>query len=207
MAAQSPIGGGGVKPLSDAIWRAFGMRDVFGQIQRGKRLKTADHVSGSMPYISSSAMNNGVDNFIANDDGVRIFSNCLTIANSGSVGSCFYHSYKFVASDHVTQLKKSGLSAFQYLFLSVMCLKLSCKYNFNREISDKRIGREKVFLPATPDGKPDFEYMDAYGHKIERERIDRYFAYRLTQQVTASHQPCVAVTMEGKHRRRRAGVR
>ena len=133
---------------------------------------------GEMPYVSSSAMNNGVDAFVGNTFGVRIFGDCLTLANSGSVGSCFYHAYRFVASDHVTHLKSKGLSPFQYLFLSVMCSKLSSKYNFNREISDSRIAREKILLPATSEGEPDFLYMDSYGREIVRKRMDRYLIYR-----------------------------
>lgn len=33
-------------------------------------------------------------------------------------------------------------------------------------------------LPSTPDGKPDFEYMEAYGREIIRERLNRYRIYR-----------------------------
>lgn len=123
-------------------------------------------------------MNNGVDDFIGNETRVRIFRDCLTLANSGSVGSCFYHAYAFVGSDHVTHLKCEGLSPFQYLFVSVMCSKLSDKYNFNREINDKRISRETIMLPATSQGKPNFAYMEAYGRKIVREHIMKYLAYR-----------------------------
>ena len=86
--------------LNKKIWRPFLIGDIFNVIQRGKRLKTADHIAGNMPYVSSSAQNNGVDNFIGNSDGVRTFNDCLTIANSGSVGKSSYHSYEFVASDH-----------------------------------------------------------------------------------------------------------
>ena len=154
------------------------MTEIFSQIHRGKRLKTMDHESGTTPYVSSSALNNGVDAFIGNKDKVRIFEDCLTIANSGSVGACFYHAYKFVASDHVTHLKNTGFTAYQYLFLSVMCSKLSNKYNFNREINDRRISREMILLPTTSDGKPDFAYMDAYGRKIVRDRIESYLNYR-----------------------------
>ena len=166
-----------LKPLSEANWKAFLLREVFPEIERGKRLKTADHTPGEMPYVSSSAMSNGVDGFIGNETRVRIFRDCLTLANSGSVGSCFYHAYAFVASDHVTHLKRAVLSPFQYLFISVMCSKLSDKYNFNREINDKRIARETIMLPSTSQGKPDFAYMEAYGRKIVRERLAKYLAY------------------------------
>lgn len=147
------------------------------EIERGKRLKSADHTLGEMPYVSSSAMNNGVDAFVGNTFGVRIFGDCLTLANSGSVGSCFYHAYRFVASDHVTHLKRKGLSPFQYLFLSVMCAKLSSKYNFNREINDSRIAREKILLPTTSRGEPDFAYMDTYGRQMMRKRIGLYLSH------------------------------
>lgn len=52
--------------LHDREWKGFYLRDIFPDIQRGKRLKTADHIQGSIPYVSSSAINNGVDAFIGN---------------------------------------------------------------------------------------------------------------------------------------------
>ena len=77
----------------------------FNTIQRGKRLTKSNQIKGLTPYISSSGINNGLDNFISNSEKIRVFDNCLTIANSGSVGSTFYHTYRFIASDHVTHLK------------------------------------------------------------------------------------------------------
>lgn len=98
--------------LHDREWKEFDLRDVFPYIQRGKRLKSADHIDGNTPYVSSSAMNNGVDNFVSNEHGVRKFSDCLTLANSGSVGKTFYRSYEFVASDHVTALQSHRLNKY-----------------------------------------------------------------------------------------------
>ena len=96
--------------LHDREWNEFYLRDIFPDIQRGKRLKNADHIQGKTPYVSSSAINNGVDAFIGNDDKVRKYKECLTLANSGSVGKTFYHSYEFIASDHVTSLKSDRLN-------------------------------------------------------------------------------------------------
>ena len=102
-----------------------GFTDVFTEIQRGKRLKKADHTEGSIPYVSSTALNNGVDGFIGNEGSVRKFEDCITIANSGSVGSAFFHQYEFVASDHVTQLKRKGLDKYAYLFMVPIINRLS----------------------------------------------------------------------------------
>lgn len=126
-----------VELLEEKQWKEFYLTEVFNDIQRGKRLTKHNQRAGDIPYVSSTAMNNGVDNFISNTEKVRQFSNCLSIANSGSVGSSFYHPYKFVASDHITHLKNEDMNMFVYLFLATMINRLKEKYNFNREINDK----------------------------------------------------------------------
>ncbi len=164
-----------IDSLSDKSWKEFFLTELFPSIQRGKRLKKADQVSGDTPYISSTAMNNGIDNYISNSNSVRLFEDCLTIANSGSVGATFYHEYEFVASDHVTHLKNDSYNKYIYLFMSGLTNRLSEKYNFNREINDPRISREKIVLPINDDEKPDYEYMEKY---IKNVMIIKYKKYK-----------------------------
>ncbi|MBQ9619880.1 MAG: restriction endonuclease subunit S, partial [Neisseriaceae bacterium] len=76
--------------LNDREWGEFFITDIFPKIQRGKRLIRENQISGIIPYVSSSALNNGVDNFIqVNHSSMRQFENCISLANSGSVGSAF----------------------------------------------------------------------------------------------------------------------
>lgn len=150
-------------------WKAFYFTEVFTEIKRGKRLKKADHKVGNTPYVSSTSFNNGVDGFIGNDSSVRRFEDCLTLANSGSVGSTFYHRYEFIASDHVTQLKREGLDKYAYLFMIPLINRLSEKYSFNREINDERIKREKLLLPVTDAGNIDFQFMSSFMKQIETD--------------------------------------
>ena len=159
---------GGGKSLH-SNWKAFYFTEVFTEIQRGKRLKKADHQVGNTPYVSSTSFNNGVDGFIGNDSSVRRFEDCLTLANSGSVGSAFYHRYEFIASDHVTQLKREGLDKYAYLFMIPLINRLSEKYSFNREINDERIKREKLLLPVTDSGDIDFQFMSSFMKQIETD--------------------------------------
>ncbi|MCQ2262275.1 MAG: restriction endonuclease subunit S [Bacteroidales bacterium] len=165
---------GDVGNLEDKEWKAFALKNIFDEIQRGKRLKTDDHVVGSMPYVSSSSIDNGVDNFIGNEDDVRIFEDCITLANSGSVGTAFYQPFKFVASDHVTKLKQASFSKHVYLFIANQVSKLGEKYSFNREINDKRLGREYIMLPINSDGEPDYVFMESYMKRKEMEMLKRY---------------------------------
>ena len=160
--------------LKNKTWKEFFLSDLFTDILRGKRLKKADHKKGTTPYVSSTLFSNGVDGFIGNNEKVRIFNNCLSLANSGSVGSTFFHPYKFVASDHVTKLENEKFNKYIYLFISNIISRLGEKYGFNREINDYRISREKIMLPVTKSCKPDYNFMEQYMKKKEQEKIEAY---------------------------------
>ena len=163
--------------LHDREWKEFFLRDIFPDIQRGKRLKTADHIDGNIPYVSSSAVNNGVDAFIGNAGKVRRFKDCVTLANSGSVGKAFFHPYGFIASDHVTALQSPSLNKYSYIFIATMVERLQVKYSFNREINDIRINKEKVLLPVDEQGKPDYDFMERYIREREQRIIQDYIEF------------------------------
>lgn len=164
------------KVTENRDWKEFFVAEIFKNIERGKRLTKANQQHGNIPYVSSTAQNNGIDNFISNACNVRKYENCLSLANSGSVGACFYEPFEFIASDHVTALK-GEYSKYTYLFIACMLNRLSGKYNFNREINDKRIKREKIYLPITLDGNPDYKYMEDYMKYLEQKKTLQYLDY------------------------------
>lgn len=163
--------------LEGVEWKEFNFSKIFRKIQRGKRLKKDDHIEGDVPYISSTSLNNGLDQFIGNEDKVRKFKNNITLANSGSVGSCFYHEYEYIASDHVTSLTLNKTDKYVYLFMATIIKRLEEKYSFNREINDKRIRNEKFILPVDKNGNPHWEYMSQFMRKLEKEKIQKLLTY------------------------------
>lgn len=165
--------------LQQKEWAEYFLKDIFQEIQRGRRLKKDDHRQGNKPYVSSTSLSNGVDDFIGNEGSVRIFEHCLTVANSGSVGSTFFHPYKFIASDHVTSLKNINYNKYIYRFIAGIIERLGVKYSFNREINDARIKKEKILLPVNAKGKPDYKFMEDYMRQQEREKLDKYREYAL----------------------------
>lgn len=148
--------------LTDRKWKDFAVPEVFQSIQRGKRLKNADHIPGAVPYVSSTANNNGVDDYIEASEGTRVFRNCISLANSGSVGTAFYEPFAFVASDHVTSLQCEEANEYVYLFLTAVLEQQGSNFNFNREINDLRIKKMRIMLPVTDEGKPDYQFMEDY---------------------------------------------
>lgn len=170
-----------MKKLNEKEWGHVLISGVFPKIKRGKRLKKADHVSGYTPYVSSTAMNNGVDGYIEPTKGARVFNHCISLANSGSVGSAFYEPFHFVASDHVTSLKNDELSDLQYLFLTTLIKKQSSNFNFNREINDSRISKMQIMVPINEDSEPDYNYMSQYAEEKQLELLSRFKSFALKQ--------------------------
>jgi len=146
-------------------WQEFCFEEVFA-ISRGKRLVKLEQVNGDIAYISSSKKNNGIDNYILPPDFMKVYKNALTLNNSGSVGYCFYHPYKFVVSDHCTVIqikdKKIKLNNYISLFLKPIIESMKNKYNFAREINNERLKKEIILLPVKNDKIPDWEFMESY---------------------------------------------
>lgn len=165
-------------------WKHFRMPEIFGLIQRGKRLKNADHVLGIVPYVSSTANNNGVDDYIEATPGTRAFGDCISLANSGSVGTAFYEPFEYVASDHVTALKTEGMSKYVYLFLIATIEKQGSNFNFNREINDARIKNMQIMLPVDDAGEPDYAYMEQYSKNMMLRKYKQYLEFINRQNVT-----------------------
>lgn len=129
---------------------------------RGSKDSYTQHeiISGDHLYVTTSNKNNGVASTsnIFTEDG-----NVITI-DSATDGKAFYQEHKFVGSDHVEILEPKNflLNKYNALFIiSVLNLQLF-KYGFGRKRSQKRIIKEKIFLPVTNDKKPDFKLMENY---------------------------------------------
>ena len=124
-------------------------------------------ISGDVPYISSTKNNiYGIDFKIFPPKYMKLYQNCLTLNNSGSVGCCFYQNEVFVSSDHCTNIwikdKNIKLNKFIGLFLKPIFEFMRYKYSFGREISDQRLKKEFIKLPINKTGEPDFQFMEDY---------------------------------------------
>ncbi|BCZ18794.1 hypothetical protein NHP190012_04360 [Helicobacter sp. NHP19-012] len=120
-------------------------------------------------------MNNGVDGYVAPPDYMKIYQNKITIANSGSVGSCFYHPYPFVTSDHcmVVWLKDRELNRHLALFCTTILRHgVQHKYGFNREINKERLLEERFKLPVMGGGIA-YDVMENFIRALEKQQIER----------------------------------
>ena len=172
-----------IEKLSEKKWKEFFVSEIFDTPKRGKRIISQNYVDGNTPVVSSAGGNNGVIAFAGNDEKVRFYQDCLSVANGGvSAGYAFYHPYKFIATDHVTHFKGTKLNKFHYLFLgTVIRNQMHEKYDFSREMTDPRLKREKLLLPVTNNGVPDFDYMEQYSKNIMINKYNLYLQYKSKQ--------------------------
>lgn len=160
-------------------WKPFYMSQIFNKPLRGKRIVSENHIAGNIPLVSSMGSDNGVTNFVGNTECVRRFHDCLTIANGGSyAGKCYYQPFEFIGSDHVTQCNRLHTNIYQYLFLSqIVSQSLIGKYGFSHEIKDAALPRERIMLPVTRNGDPDFNLMETLGKAMIAKKYMQYMAY------------------------------
>jgi len=153
-----------MKKLDVDNWRYFSYdtkKDGIFNIKKGKRLTKNDQISGNIPYVSSSSLNNGIDNYIDNE---YTEQNCITFACYGSIGEIFYQNEKIWVSDNanVFYLRNKSLNPFIALFL-VTILRLE-KYRFSYGMTAKkeRLQNFKIKLPVDKNNKPDWQFMEDY---------------------------------------------
>ena len=148
------------KSLNTQNWKIFKYNDIF-KIIKGKRLTKKDQSDGNFPYVSSSSLNNGIDNIIGNG---YTDENCLSFACYGSIGEVFYQDEKVWVSDNANVFYLTGkeLNPFLAMFLTTL-LKLE-QFRFSYGMTGKKERLEGLFikLPVDKNGKPDWKFMENY---------------------------------------------
>lgn len=155
-----------IKPLVDKKiqlenneWEYFIWDDIF-KIKKGKRLTISDQNEGNIPYISSSSLNNGVDNYISNG---YTDENCLSFACYGSIGYVFYQPYKAWVSDNcnVIYLKNKNLNKYIAMFLKTILELERYRFSYGMTAKSYRLKYFRIKLP-TKNNQPDWVFMENY---------------------------------------------
>lgn len=143
-------------------WKWFRFDEIFNiSTYRGETLINLE--KGTIPYVSSTESNNGVSSYINNIDVVS--KNKITVARNGSVCSAFYQPVDFYPSPddiRIFDLKEHTLSPGIALFLCTLIEKEKYRYTYGRKFGTGRMKESLIKLPVTPDGSPDWQYMEDF---------------------------------------------
>ena len=115
-------------------------------------------------YLGATNRNNAVLNFVRPVKDLIQRGNCIAFIRNGegSVGYSVYKREDFIATSDITCGYADFLNEYVGWFITTVADQVRGKYNFNYKRSDTRLKREKILLPVTDDGAPDFEYMEAF---------------------------------------------
>jgi len=145
--------------LNDREWKYFMLKELF-DMQRGAEI-IYNCKSGSIKLISSSDSNNGLNTYIS--EGKKLFNcNSITVANDGSIGSCFYQKENFYAIPSITVLTSPYINQYNALFITTLISNEKYKFNYGRKWGFNRMKNSKIKLPINNHNKPDWDFMEYY---------------------------------------------
>ena len=166
-----------IPALDEKEWREFSLDDIF-TVSAGKRLETRNKVPGTRPFIGATDNNNGVTGFVGNDNSSRD-GNVLGVNYNGAPCIAFYHPYECIFTDDVKRLHLRHYSdnKFVLLFFVSVFAKQRSKYSYGYKFKEQRMLRQKLMLPITDSGEPDYEYMEQYAKNMMLRKYRQYLAY------------------------------
>lgn len=138
-------------------WSSFNLKDLFGQSTRGKRLKGADRISGTLPFVTAGEADEGISAYISND--VEVFEKNTTTIDM--FGSAKYRNYKYGADDHIAVVHTEKLPKYASIFVTTAIHKSSHngQFNYGKNFYAKDADELFIQLPVK-NGTPDFETME-----------------------------------------------
>jgi hypothetical protein len=151
---------------------------LFGKSTRGKRLKSADRISGTLPFVTAGEKDEGISAFIGNN--VTIFpENTITI---DMFGSAKYRNYKYGCDDHIAVIHTENLPKSVVIFITSAIHKKTYtgEFHYGRNFYAKDADTIDILLPINK-GKIDFEFMENFIAELEAERIAELEAERIAE--------------------------
>lgn len=137
-------------------WKKFNLKELYGKATRGKRLKGADRVPGTLPFVTAGEASTGISAYIGNK--VEVFSpNTTTI---DMFGSAKYRNYKYGADDHVAVVHTEKVPMKSAIFLTAAIHKAAHtgKFDYGHNFYAKDADDLDVALPVK-DNMPDYTAM------------------------------------------------
>ena len=166
--------------LEDREWKTFYIGDLFA-VKRPSARNKDDYQEGAVPFVASGSVNNGVMKCCKPfEDETLDAANCITV--SPVDGSSFYQPYPFLgrggAGSSVLMLYRDGVNLYTGQFIARMIANTCTgKYTYGHMGNKDSIKRERIMLPVTEDGEPDFQFMEDYVRELMAKKRKQYLAF------------------------------
>ena len=146
-------------------WGEFKVGDYFTQ-ERGKEKAPKQNKDGDCSLIQETNSNNGFDRLV--QPTVIFKGNAITISINYA-SNVFYQKDDFCASVNIAIIRNDNLNLYNGYFIASVLSSAHRKFDYQNKISKELIDDEIIKLPATPDGQPDWDYMESYMKAVMEE--------------------------------------
>ena len=150
----------------------FRLSDIF----EIKNLKSIDKNKlkqeiGNIPYVSQTKLNNGILSYVCDHGITKLnFGNCISIGTDTQVVR--YQEINFYSSEKIIGIRNNYLNKYiGYFIFPILEQILQKKFSYGHKASMQRISEIEIKLPSTPDGNPDWEFMEYYIREQYREVV------------------------------------
>lgn len=156
-----------VLSVSSVILKKFKLGDLFISSTGDVDLQKKDLNGKGEFLVNSGIENKGIKG--KTDRQARIFPpNTITV---DFFGNAYYRDfkYKMATHNHVFSLEGSVIkNKYIGLYLEACMSKFSLFFSFNDMATWTKLKKMEISLPVTPNGKPDFDYMEKYIRATEK---------------------------------------
>lgn len=127
--------------------------------------------AGTIPYVTRTSLNNGVLKFVCSQ-GIEKLNPGNVITIGVDTQTVFYQKQAFYCGNKVLSLSSENVDQYIGVFIAgILDQIVKKKYSYGYGATLTRIKNLEIKLPSTPDGNPDWEFMESYIREQYREVI------------------------------------
>ncbi|WP_167619989.1 restriction endonuclease subunit S [Helicobacter bilis] len=160
-------------------WREFVVGEIF-EVKATKNGIDKNKLSGKkgkIPYITRTENQNGVDDFIAEQENyLKNERNVIIIGLDTQ--TAFYHNSEFYTGQNIQILKNANLNQYNALFMIQALRNLMTKFNWGGNGATlTRLKRGKILLPIDSKGNPNYAFMESFMKNLEQKHLRKTIKY------------------------------
>lgn len=145
-------------------WKEYRMSDLGFTVCHGSRITKAERGEGDTVFLTAGFENCGVVGTIGNEN-IDVWEKPITVDMFGNV---FYHDETCAGDDNIYAFLNSKLSRTAKLFVASSIASVTqSKYSYQQQFRQGDANKLSVYLPTTPNGDPDWAYMESYMANLE----------------------------------------
>lgn len=168
-----------IPALDKKVWQEFYIGELFEVRRPAARNKDA-YFAGAVPFVASGSMNNGVLKFCSPFEEEELDrGGCITV--SPVDGSTFYQPIDFLgrggAGSSILILYRKGMNIYSGHFIARTIKQTCSKYTYGHMGNKDSIKRERIMLPVTDTGEPDYAYMEQYAKNTMVRKYRQYLSF------------------------------